>query len=368
MSQFTARLSAPTSYLPPSGGAQVDNGTGNNQTSLGNIQRIVVHHTAGSTMEGAVQWHRNSPPNGLGWWAVGYHFCVGRERVHPPANRSEVGVYFGRPLANQGAHGGTNGNRNSIGIAAVGNFGNTNPPHLAFIQRELTHLITDCLISFPRQGSNGINRVNRIGAISQPVTQANAEISGIMRHADVDPVNNSGCPGTHLGVNAIINNAIHMANTFDAAERLRLMPQIGGNSALPINIARSANGLNAGQENLGTFIIRLDAIRNSMSSGVQSQIGGIDQATRNLFNLGVIRTEAARIAIVNGHASVLGLNSLIFNAASHLPTVMQWIAEIPFKAPHEDLLHDEAIEQREYTAHDVELAYDDSFTQFEEQT
>jgi len=164
-------------------------------------------------MEGAVQHHRGT----LGWWAVGYHFLVGIERAVNQAQQ-QVAVLNGRPWRNEGGHGGPNGNTRSIGIAAIGDFNtadnDSNRQLRGTIRQQLENLIADCLISFPRHNANGIERVSRVGHALPVLT------SGIMRHADVCS-GNPTCPGTHLGVNNIIQRAINTANWYDSVVLLR---------------------------------------------------------------------------------------------------------------------------------------------------
>jgi len=265
-------------------------------------------------MEGAVQHHRLA----RGYWALGYHFCIGRERF----NNNVLGVFNGRPLPNVGGHGGSNGNQNSIGIAAVGDFNVFDRNNAAFvpdnvsdfIHNEMPNLIVDCLISFP-----SITRINRVGVNPTPVL-----LPGIMRHADVDMAHNSGCPGSRLNVNVIIRNAINMANTFTAAEsiRTRQIPNIGIGTALPTSIswARQANELTTINFNVGRFIMNINerGAGGWRSSNNLRPASNVSNSIVLLGNSGVIPQSEVSFWQSN-HGRVIQLSDLIISVARWIP-------------------------------------------------
>lgn len=71
--------------------------------------RIILHHAAAvnCTADDINRWHHNN-----GWTCIGYHFFVNKEGE----------IYRGRPENTIGAHSGSAGNGDSIGICFEGNF------------------------------------------------------------------------------------------------------------------------------------------------------------------------------------------------------------------------------------------------------
>lgn len=88
-----------------------------NNTPMGTVTRITVHHTgehAGlvglpdmEVVRRIENYHRNEKR----WAAIGYHFLVGKDGR----------IYEGRPVKFQGAHTSTE-NENNIGISVIGDF------------------------------------------------------------------------------------------------------------------------------------------------------------------------------------------------------------------------------------------------------
>jgi N-acetylmuramoyl-L-alanine amidase len=78
-------------------------------TTRGITSRIIIHHTASADVPASTihQWHLNQ-----GWSGIGYHFVV----------RANGVVERGRPEQTIGAHAGSAGNGDSIGIVLTGNF------------------------------------------------------------------------------------------------------------------------------------------------------------------------------------------------------------------------------------------------------
>jgi len=201
--------------------------SGNRMAS--NITRLIIHHTGGWPHNSVEDLTRvqNNPSDGS------YHFLVETGiNQHATGFDARDGRGAGRiSLAHhwnfQVGHAGSNANNvNSIGIAVAGNYStehsgvvpptnlNGNPGFRPQVERLLSQIIADCLISFP-----SISRINRIRT-NHPTPFTSVEASGIMRHADVD-ARNPICPGVNLGVSAIINRAIRMANTHDDIEFIR---------------------------------------------------------------------------------------------------------------------------------------------------
>lgn len=218
------------------------------------ITRIMLHNTDG--------W----PSNNVEDLNPAYHFLV-EPGTNLNGSAFAPGRFRGVALVNnwnaQVGHT-LNHNSDSIGIAVAGNYHTgslTVPPTNLFpaaraeVQRNLTQIVADCLVSFPR-----VQRINRVG-LPTPVT-----LSGIMRHADVNPENRAFCPGVNLGVNEIIASAIPMANAFDALQNLRgrdtrfgIDSIVHGINVSSVSIARDANMLPgiAPSQNVGTLVARL---------------------------------------------------------------------------------------------------------------
>ena len=72
-------------------------------------KRVIIHHTASADVPASTihQWHLNQ-----GWSGIGYHFVV----------RANGTIERGRPELAIGAHAGSAGNGDSIGIVLTGNF------------------------------------------------------------------------------------------------------------------------------------------------------------------------------------------------------------------------------------------------------
>jgi len=205
--------------------------------SQSNISSIILHHTGGSTRD-VVRLHdarvdlRN--PTELRYDGIQYHFVIGPENGLG-ANNGTVPAewvyqaYTGCPLNRNAWHAGRDGNVatgvpgnvNSIAITVSGQFdtqtqGVFAPTNLSDAQhnqvrQSLTNLIADCLISYPR-----IPRTNRAVQTMRP---APAEIqAGVMLHSDISI--GRVCPGRGFPFSDIINDAIALANMYDAVERL----------------------------------------------------------------------------------------------------------------------------------------------------
>ncbi|NLB89536.1 MAG: N-acetylmuramoyl-L-alanine amidase [Syntrophomonadaceae bacterium] len=87
----------------------------NNLRLRNNTRRIVLHHTATDYDVSAAtvhNWHINQ-----GWSGIGYHYLI----------RLDGSIERGRTENTIGAHAGSEGNGDSIGIALVGNFEKTAP-------------------------------------------------------------------------------------------------------------------------------------------------------------------------------------------------------------------------------------------------
>ena len=113
--------------LPPKG----------NHDPMGAITRLTIHHTdeIAGIMQGSdtevVRFIAHLHRDRAGWADIGYHFLIGRDGR----------VYEGRPMDIQGAHAGGDNNRNNIGIAVIGAFGNHLPNHRQM--NTLTKLVPD---------------------------------------------------------------------------------------------------------------------------------------------------------------------------------------------------------------------------------
>lgn len=72
-------------------------------------KRVIIHHTASADVPASTihQWHLNQ-----GWSGIGYHFVI----------RANGAIERGRPELAIGAHAGSAGNGDSIGIVLTGNF------------------------------------------------------------------------------------------------------------------------------------------------------------------------------------------------------------------------------------------------------
>lgn len=91
-------------------------------------KRVIVHHTASADVPASTihQWHLNQ-----GWSGIGYHFVV----------RANGTIERGRPELAIGAHAGSAGNGDSIGIVLTGNFETGKPTAAQMIA--LTELINE---------------------------------------------------------------------------------------------------------------------------------------------------------------------------------------------------------------------------------
>ncbi len=85
-----------------------------NLTSRQSTKRIIIHHSASPDVPASVihEWHI-----GRGWSGIGYHFVI----------RQNGDIEEGRPLEMIGAHAGSPGNTDSIGICLTGNFMGNQP-------------------------------------------------------------------------------------------------------------------------------------------------------------------------------------------------------------------------------------------------
>lgn len=90
--------------------------------------RIIVHHSASPDVPVNVvhDWHLNR-----GWSGVGYHYII----------RTNGAIERGRPEDTIGAHAGSQGNSDSIGICVMGNFTYVVPTELQI--KSLVNLIKD---------------------------------------------------------------------------------------------------------------------------------------------------------------------------------------------------------------------------------
>lgn len=77
-------------------------------------KRIIIHHSASidTTASTIHSWHL-----GQGWSGIGYHFVI----------KQNGEIERGRPIDTIGAHAGTAGNVDSIGICLTGNFNMEDP-------------------------------------------------------------------------------------------------------------------------------------------------------------------------------------------------------------------------------------------------
>jgi len=91
-------------------------------------KRVIIHHTASADVPASTihQWHLNQ-----GWSGIGYHFVI----------RANGLIERGRPELAIGAHAGSAGNGDSIGIVLTGNF-ETGKPTAAQME-SLASLIKD---------------------------------------------------------------------------------------------------------------------------------------------------------------------------------------------------------------------------------
>ena len=91
-------------------------------------KRVIIHHTASADVPASTihQWHLNQ-----GWSGIGYHFVV----------RANGTIERGRPELAIGAHAGSAGNGDSIGVVLTGNFETGAPSTAQMIA--LTELIKE---------------------------------------------------------------------------------------------------------------------------------------------------------------------------------------------------------------------------------
>jgi len=102
-------------------------------------KRVIIHHTASADVPARTihQWHLNQ-----GWSGIGYHFVV----------RANGTIERGRPELAIGAHAGSAGNGDSIGVVLTGNF-ETGKPTAAQMD-SLVWLLKEYL--FPRYGAKPV--------------------------------------------------------------------------------------------------------------------------------------------------------------------------------------------------------------------
>lgn len=74
-----------------------------------NTRRAIIHHSASGDVSAATinEWHL-----ARGWSGIGYHLVI----------REDGSIERGRPINSIGAHSGTKGNGDSVGIVLTGNF------------------------------------------------------------------------------------------------------------------------------------------------------------------------------------------------------------------------------------------------------
>lgn len=98
-----------------------------------NTRRIIIHHSASKDVP-AQEIHRWHLANE--WAGIGYHYVV----------RSDGTIERGRPEDTVGAHSGTEGNPDSIGICLTGNFTETAPAEAQI--DSLVWLIQDIILRY----------------------------------------------------------------------------------------------------------------------------------------------------------------------------------------------------------------------------
>ena len=278
--------------------------SGNRNAS--NIRRIILHHTAGHPSNDVEDLN----PTGTQF----YHFLV-EPGTNVNGSAFQPNRFRGVALAHHWNFATSHAYRNnsdSIGIGVAGNYHtrvepgdsvlptNLFPAAMAEVRRNMAQIIADCLVSFPEirnaQGQilRGIARVSQVGAPEPPEGGTENTASGIMRHADADPNGNRRFdPGVNLGVNDIIANAIAMANTFDAAERLRIEFQLP--MQLPaVTWARDRRliAVNGVVLDAGQFIVNLDRITISHGSSERFTTTTPQPALMHLIQRGLVPNSA----------------------------------------------------------------------------
>jgi len=86
---------------------------------LKEVKQIIIHHTQGTDY--SIDSLRDFHVNKNGWEEIGYHFVIGNG-----VNTEDGKIYSTRKTKYIGAHA-YGSNKNSIGIALVGNFDKTLP-------------------------------------------------------------------------------------------------------------------------------------------------------------------------------------------------------------------------------------------------
>ncbi len=107
------------------------------------IKRIIYHQTGypNDTVESITRWHTGTPPNGLGWSHIGYHFVITPDGViHKTLSQGVVGNHC------------RGDNSDSLGICCVGK-GDAFPPGRGYMSltmlQALLGLTADLLVSYP---------------------------------------------------------------------------------------------------------------------------------------------------------------------------------------------------------------------------
>lgn len=154
-----------------------------NNLKLRNItRRIVLHHTATDNDVSAAtvhSWHIKQ-----GWSGIGYHYLI----------RTDGSIERGRNENTIGAHAGSEGNGDSIGIALAGNFEKIAP--------NINQI--DALVKLI------INIENRYGELS------------IVGHKDI---NNTACPGTKFPLTEVRNRVKEGRNPMKEPWKMDIMNQ-----------------------------------------------------------------------------------------------------------------------------------------------
>ncbi len=85
-----------------------------NLNNRSKTSRIIIHHSASFDVPASEihRWHLER-----GFSGIGYHYII----------RQDGSIEEGRPIETIGAHAGTEGNHDSVGICLTGNFENYNP-------------------------------------------------------------------------------------------------------------------------------------------------------------------------------------------------------------------------------------------------
>lgn len=100
---------------------------------LADITHIAIHHSATdaarTTVDGVAKYHTTDPPNGRGWAAIAYHFCIdGDGQIYETLDLDTVGAHvYGH-------------NPETVGICVFGNFTNGTEPSDAQ-RRSLSELV-----------------------------------------------------------------------------------------------------------------------------------------------------------------------------------------------------------------------------------